>query len=231
MDTGSKRTGRKNKSPARGKAGRAARSPNALVKQGDIAPTLTTDDIRKFVVEQAMKGKQQAAAAAIEAIRHGPPELAPDSEPIKAILAGAAPDDAARLRSVLVENAEAGTGSPSAPDGIIRPAVPLRDHSQRHTSDELADDWRRGYPYKFKMLRRDYEDQKFVLQTELLKLQAWMKATHQRIILLFEGRDAAGKGGAIKRVMEHLNPRGARVVALEKPSEVERGQWYFQRYV
>lgn len=225
-DTDSKVAGRKNKSPARGKVGRVAKPLNALVKQGDIAPTLTTDDIQKFAVEQATKGKQEAAVAAIEAIRHGPPELAPDSEPIKAILAGAAPDDAARLRSALEESkhAEAGTESPSAPDGT-RPAVPLRDHSQRRTSDELADDWRRGYPYKFKMLRRDYEDQKFVLQTELLKLQAWMKATQQRLILLFEGRDAAGKGGAIKRVMEHLNPRGARVVALEKPSEVERGQW------
>jgi polyphosphate kinase 2 len=81
------------------------------------------------------------------------------------------------------------------------------------------------------MLRRDYEEQKFILQTELLKLQAWVKESRQRVVILFEGRDAAGKGGAIKRVMEHLNPRGARVIALEKPSEVERGQWYFQRYV
>ncbi len=66
---------------------------------------------------------------------------------------------------------------------------------------------------------------------DLLKLQAWVKDTGQRVVILFEGRDAAGKGGAIKRFMEHLNPRGARVVALEKPSEVERGQWYFQRYI
>jgi len=66
---------------------------------------------------------------------------------------------------------------------------------------------------------------------ELLKLQAWVKETGARVVILFEGRDAAGKGGTIKRFMEHLNPRGARVVALEKPSEVERGQWYFQRYV
>jgi polyphosphate kinase 2 len=66
---------------------------------------------------------------------------------------------------------------------------------------------------------------------ELLKLQAWVKETGQRVVILFEGRDAAGKGGTIKRFMEHLNPRGARVVALEKPSEIERGQWYFQRYV
>jgi polyphosphate kinase 2 len=81
------------------------------------------------------------------------------------------------------------------------------------------------------MLRRNYEKQKYRLQVELLKLQAWAKETGQRVVILFEGRDAAGKGGTIKRLMEHLNPRGARVVALEKPSELERGQWYFQRYV
>jgi polyphosphate kinase 2 len=81
------------------------------------------------------------------------------------------------------------------------------------------------------MSRKNYERQKYQLQVELLKLQAWVKATGQKLVILFEGRDAAGKGGTIKRFMEHLNPRGARVVALEKPSEVERGQWYFQRYV
>ncbi|MFO0208460.1 MAG: polyphosphate kinase 2, partial [Betaproteobacteria bacterium] len=77
----------------------------------------------------------------------------------------------------------------------------------------------------------NYERQKYRLQVELLKLQAWVKATGQKLVIVFEGRDAAGKGGTIKRVMEHLKPRRARVVALEKPSEVERGQWYFQRYV
>ena len=70
-----------------------------------------------------------------------------------------------------------------------------------------------------------------MLQVELLKLQAWIKETGQRVVIVFEGRDAAGKGGTIKRFMEHLNPRGARVVALEKPTERERSQWYFQRYV
>ena len=221
------------KLPTRAKAATAAKPSHALVKEGDIAPTLTANGIQSFVVEQTTKGKQEAEVAAIEAIRRGSPRLAPDSEAIKTILAGAAPDDAARLRSALAEpkNAEAGTASSPARDGSEL-AVPRRDRNQRRTSDELADDWRRGgYPYKFKMLRRDYEEQKFVLQTELLKLQAWVKETQQRFIILFEGRDAAGKGGAIKRVMEHLNPRGARVVALEKPSEVERGQWYFQRYV
>lgn len=87
------------------------------------------------------------------------------------------------------------------------------------------------YPYTTKLGRRSYEAQKQKLQVELLKVQRWVKGTGQRIVLLFEGRDAAGKGGTIKRYMEHLNPRGARVVALDKPSEAEKGQWYFQRYI
>jgi polyphosphate kinase 2 len=97
---------------------------------------------------------------------------------------------------------------------------------------KLSDDWLNGgYPYKHLLSRKSYEKQKYHLQVELLKLQAWVKATKQKVVILFEGRDAAGKGGTIKRFMEHLNPRGARVVALDKPSDVERGQWYFQRYV
>jgi len=88
-----------------------------------------------------------------------------------------------------------------------------------------------GYPYRKKMSRAAYEKKKANLQIELLKMQNWVKETGQRVVILFEGRDAAGKGGTIKRVMEHLNPRGARVVALEKPSEIEQGQWYFQRYI
>ena len=93
------------------------------------------------------------------------------------------------------------------------------------------DAWRQGYPYDKKMTRRVYERQKRLLQIELLKVQSWVKETGQRVVVLFEGRDAAGKGGTIKRFMEHLNPRGARIVALEKPTEKEASQWYFQRYV
>ena len=88
-----------------------------------------------------------------------------------------------------------------------------------------------GYPYRVRLRRREYEAEKKKLQIELLKVQSWVKESGQRIVMLFEGRDAAGKGGTIKRFTEHLNPRGARVVALEKPSERERGQWYFQRYI
>jgi polyphosphate kinase 2 len=91
--------------------------------------------------------------------------------------------------------------------------------------------WQEDYPYDELMSRREYEATKRALQIELLKLQRWVKDTGQRVVLLFEGRDAAGKGGTIKRFTEHLNPRGARVVALDKPSEREMGQWYFQRYV
>ena len=97
---------------------------------------------------------------------------------------------------------------------------------------ELRAEWRDGgYPYKNRMSRKAYEEQKYMLQVELLKLQQWVKESGQRVVILFEGRDAAGKGGTIKRFMEHLNPRGARVIALEKPTETERGQWYFQRYI
>jgi polyphosphate kinase 2 len=91
--------------------------------------------------------------------------------------------------------------------------------------------WMEGYPYDERMTRREYDITKRLLQIELLKMQAWTKQTGARIAIVFEGRDAAGKGGTIKRFMEHLNPRGARVVALEKPTEKEAGEWYFQRYV
>ena len=95
----------------------------------------------------------------------------------------------------------------------------------------VIDTWREDYPYDERMSRDEYELEKRLLQIELLKFQKWSKRTSSRHVFLFEGRDAAGKGGTIKRFMEHLNPRGARVVALEKPSERESTQWYFQRYV
>ncbi|MFZ5638117.1 MAG: polyphosphate kinase 2 [Pseudomonadota bacterium] len=104
-------------------------------------------------------------------------------------------------------------------------AVPLTDEDS--ASAPLPAD----YPYRNRMRRREYETEKKKLQIELLKVQSWVKETGQRIVILFEGRDAAGKGGTIKRFTEHLNPRGARVVALEKPNDQERGQWYFQRYI
>jgi polyphosphate kinase len=91
--------------------------------------------------------------------------------------------------------------------------------------------WRERYPYDDRLSRDEYEKFKRRLQIELLKLQKWCKRTGARHVIVFEGRDAAGKGGTIQRFMEHLNPRGARVVALEKPTDQEKAQWYFQRYV
>jgi polyphosphate kinase len=100
----------------------------------------------------------------------------------------------------------------------------------RWPDGRVVDTWREDYPYPEKMTRDEYEYLKRPLQIELVRLQNWVKDTGQHIVILFEGRDAAGKGGTIKRFTEHLNPRGATVVALNKPSERERSQWYFQRY-
>ncbi|MCU0272598.1 MAG: polyphosphate kinase 2 [Acidimicrobiales bacterium] len=98
-------------------------------------------------------------------------------------------------------------------------------------TDSEIDTWREEYPYAERLPRDHYDVEKRLLQIEMLKLQQWVQATGQKLVLVFEGRDAAGKGGTIKRFTEHLNPRGATVVALSKPTERERTQWYFQRYV
>ncbi|WP_134732654.1 polyphosphate kinase 2 [Amycolatopsis nivea] len=96
---------------------------------------------------------------------------------------------------------------------------------------KAVDTWRENYPYDERMPREEYDETKYLLQVELLKLQNSISETGSRHVILFEGRDAAGKGGTIKRFMEHLNPRHARTVALAKPSDREAHQWYFQRYV
>ena len=198
------------KRPARAKAPRRAAA-------GDVAPKATAAAIEAFAVDEAVEAARDSKLTAISDIvatlaRHDTHSVA---ESLQAIMAGASPDDAALLRKALfAEEAPIYRKLPSNPD------------------DELAEGWREGaYPYKNLMSRKAYEKQKYRLQVELLKLQAWVKETGQRVVILFEGRDAAGKGGTIKRFMEHLNPRGAHVVALEKPTDTERGQWYFQRYV
>jgi polyphosphate kinase len=98
-------------------------------------------------------------------------------------------------------------------------------------SGRRVETWRECYPYDERMRRPEYERTKRLLQIELLKLQGWIKQTGRRLAIVFEGRDAAGKGGTIRRFTEHLNPRGAHVVALEKPTETQATQWYFQRYI
>ena len=152
---------------------------------------------------------------AIEAKGKSKKKLARLAEDIAAIIEGASPDDVTILRRALMHEEVA------------------RQRGQAVNGDDaLSENWRQGgYPYLNRLRRKTYEQQKYDLQRELLKLQRWVKETGARVVILFEGRDAAGKGGTIKRFMEHLNPRGARVVALEKPTDIEKGQWYFQRYV
>ena len=118
-------------------------------------------------------------------------------------------------------------------DDDTKPVMTAHTFSEmRHNPDKIRDLFREGkYPYRNKIRRQSYDQHKEELQVELLKVQSWVKQTGQRIVVIFEGRDAAGKGGTIKRFMEHLNPRAARVVALEKPTDHERGQWYYQRYL
>jgi len=194
-----------------------ARTRPRRTAEGDVPPDLSSEGIEEFAVTQKILAANEAKAMAVEDIlRHVSREKSGNVvEAFEAILSGASPDDVLALKALLTKHELAARGT------------------KRDRSDvELADDWRDGgYPYKNLMSRRNYEREKYKLQVELLKLQAWVRSTGQRIVILFEGRDAAGKGGTIKRFMEHLNPRGARVVALDKPTEAERGQWYFQRYV
>ncbi len=122
---------------------------------------------------------------------------------------------------------EPATIVPAAGDGLTGP-----QHFPRADADAIREAFESGrYPYARQMGRISYETEKARLQAELLKVQIWAQETGQKFVLIMEGRDAAGKGGTIKRFMEHLNPRYARVVALTKPSDKERGEWYFQRYI
>ena len=186
------------------------------VASGDTPHARTSTAVERFVVGQAIDAAQNSKVTAVkDIVEHFKGKDAELSQALEAILAGSSPEDAAVLKKALMQR--------EIPIGVVPKLGP---------DAELSDDWREGgYPYKNLMSRKSYEKQKYQLQVELLKLQAWVKETGQRVVILFEGRDAAGKGGTIKRMMEHLNPRGAHVVALEKPTETERGQWYFQRYV
>ena len=122
-------------------------------------------------------------------------------------------------------------GTNVVPPGVWVDDTDEDDPVLRNADGSQVDTWREDYPYPERMSREEYDHEKRQLQVELLKLQYWVQDTGGRIVIVFEGRDAAGKGSTIKRFMEHLNPRNARVVALDIPTERERGQWYFQRYV
>ncbi|MCC6829845.1 MAG: polyphosphate kinase 2 [Thermoleophilia bacterium] len=186
------------------------------VSDGDTSPRLDEQGIERFEVTQATDGAQEVLLAAVRDVISGAgnDDLAAVARWLQAVAGGVSADDAQAMARL------------AAADLAMYGTPPL------HQDDILVKDWRTAvYPYQNLMARKTYEKQKYRLQVELLKLQAWAKESGERVVILFEGRDAAGKGGTIKRFMEHLNPRGSRVVALEKPSETERGQWYFQRYI
>ena len=214
-----KRTAAPRKSARSAKAAKSAKPvqppASALATPAGLPAIDPAIQARKRVNAREVAARQETSAVLADiARRYQIGESGEAHAALRSVIEELSPDDAVAVHRALLEaNAQA-------------PAV------RRNPDEELATDWREGiYPYRHRMLRRNYEKQKYALQVELLKLQAWVKATGQRVVILFEGRDAAGKGGTIKRMMEHLNPRGARVVALEKPSDTERGQWYFQRYV
>ncbi|RMX09317.1 polyphosphate kinase 2 [Vandammella animalimorsus] len=202
-----------------GAAQRAAASPKKTpatrkASLGDVAPTSSRKATAEHVASKAAQARHAELVEAAATIIGGASPMEQRAHALRALIDGASQDDREALRKALL--AKSGKGSADKPN----------------PDEELSEGWRDGaYPYKNLLRRSVYEKDKFKLQVELLKLQAWVKETGQRVVILFEGRDAAGKGGTIKRFMEHLNPRGARVVALEKPTDTERGQWYFQRYV
>ena len=192
---------------ASAKPPRKAASPVALAPETPPQRERVSRAVTRTHVQQNLA----AGDVLVQVLQGKTPEEALDA--LRALIDGSSPDEAKALRRALFHR-EAQQAAGTDPDTTLSPQ------------------WREGhYPYAKLLSRRRYEREKYRLQVELLKLQAWVKETGQRVVILFEGRDAAGKGGTIKRMMEHLNPRGARVVALEKPSEVERGQWYFQRYI
>jgi polyphosphate kinase 2 len=210
--------------PTRKPAAKPTRTPAIKPR----APRVTAKPAAKPVSKPRVRAASRPVSAG---------DIAPATSPAKIenYAVGQAADAAQEARLSALRDIIAGVGGTEA-RSLLRTLLKEQrlavDKVSINPDHELTANWRKGgYPYKNLMTRRSYEQHKYRLQVELLKLQAWVKETGQRVVILFEGRDAAGKGGTIKRFMEHLNPRGARVVALEKPSEVERGQWYFQRYV
>ena len=216
----SKKSSKKSKSEKSSKNNKSVKpsvdEKSRLVSRGDVPPVKSVRGIEQFVVKEAISSSQTAKVNAVRDIigKTPPYDVETLAKVLHAIIDGTSTDDAEVLRNALLRQPFKAKKTGPAPD------------------DTLASNWREGvYPYKHLMTRKNYEKEKYGLQVELLKLQSWIRNTGQKLVILFEGRDAAGKGGSIKRFMEHLNPRGARVVALEKPSEVEQGQWYFQRYI
>lgn len=191
------------------------RSPVRQPLARQTAASLPDAQVQLAIEDRVASRTYESAEQLRYTLNHPARDAGEQRKMLRSLLDQMSPGDARALRKALKEvtrSAQAETGP--NPDEVLS--------SRKEAS---------AYPYQYKMTRKAYEAQKYRLQVELLKLAWWVKSTGQRVVILFEGRDAAGKGGTIKRMMEHLNPRGARVVALEKPNDTEKGQWYFQRYV
>ena len=204
-------------SPAKPRRSKTAAQAHGIRKAaaGDVAVGHDEPSIENFVAGQATQAAQKRRVAAVLSVVDEAGSDKERAKKLRALIEGSDPEDQKALLKAL-----------------NRVDVAGRKDGKGNPDEALNKDWKEGgYPYANLLRRSVYEKEKFRLQVELLKLQAWVKETGQRVLIIFEGRDAAGKGGTIKRFMEHLNPRGARVVALEKPSPTEQGQWYFQRYV
>lgn len=199
---------------------------NKSNSSGDSAPA-DEQKVSKASEQSAAADPQSSAGAAVAASTQQKPTAAASMQQ--------EPAAAATETKVKTSGKKSGGKKSVASTQHDQQPVSNKRHEQsqlRHDPAAIRELFLTGeFPYKNKIGTKDYEEKKAHLQVELLKVQRWVKETGQKIVVLFEGRDAAGKGGTIKRFMEHLNPRGARVVALEKPTEQEQGQWYFQRYI
>lgn len=182
---------------ARGARTTALADPLRDASAGDVVEAELQEELVEAVADLASaSARRKQLGAALSLLRPASEAPADRAKALRSLLDGASDDDRAALRALLL-------------------GKPKRALKGNDPDLELAKDWRDGgYPYRYLLRRSSYERDKFRLQVELLKLQAWVKETGQRVVILFEGRDAAGKGGSIKRFTEHLNPRGARVVAL-----------------
>lgn len=214
-----KQPSKPNRAKGASQASKSAK-PNLVDKTEKVTDPYVTSrkGMEKYEEEKHIEGAGTKTKAVIDDVllkdlKEG--DIANLSKHLQALIHDASPDDLTKLKDLFAQHAIA----KQVTTGVKK-------------DDELSDNWREGgYPYKNRLSRKNYEKQKYHLQVELLKLQHWVRETGQKVVILFEGRDAAGKGGTIKRFMEHLNPRGAKVIALEKPTEQEQGQWYFQRYI
>ncbi|MDH5291617.1 MAG: polyphosphate kinase 2, partial [Acidimicrobiia bacterium] len=186
----------KRRAPTAAAAGPAPGVEARPVESGDTSPDLSPSGIETYTVEQTTEAAREAQVSVMKDLLSSatPAQQASVAHWLAAVLTGTSPDDRVVLRDVLF-----------GPDQRVYGVPPITP------DDELNPDPDADYPYRNLLSRKSYERQKYQLQVELLKLQAWVKESGQQVVILFEGRDAAGKGGTIKRFMEHLNPRGARV--------------------